>query len=114
MLLTGRNARSLEAARRQLGERAHVLRSDAGRLADIDALADEAARALGKVDLLFLNAGYCKVEPFWHVSEATYDQTFAVNTKGPSSARSGSPRSSATMARWSSRPRWRTPSVTPG
>ncbi|WP_437693667.1 SDR family oxidoreductase [Sorangium sp. So ce176] len=38
VLLTGRNERNREAARRELGRGAHVVRSDAGSLADIDAL----------------------------------------------------------------------------
>lgn len=82
VLITGRDERALEAARRELGERAQARRSDAGRLGDIEALALEVERSFGMVDLVLLNAGYCKVEPFSEVSEATYDQTFAVNTKG--------------------------------
>ncbi len=38
ILVTGRNERNLEAARRELGSRAHVVRSDTADLADIEAL----------------------------------------------------------------------------
>ncbi|WP_437493641.1 SDR family NAD(P)-dependent oxidoreductase [Sorangium sp. So ce1014] len=38
VLLTGRNERNLEAARRELGPEAHVVRSDTGSMADVDAL----------------------------------------------------------------------------
>ncbi|WP_434048378.1 MULTISPECIES: SDR family oxidoreductase [Sorangium] len=82
VLLTGRNERNLEAARRELGRGAHVVRSDAGSLADIDALRANVKDRLGEIDLLFVNAGVSSLEPFDQVTEASYDETFAVNTKG--------------------------------
>lgn len=83
VLVTGRNPRNLEAAREQLGPRAHVLASDAGALADIDALAAAARERLGRIDLLHVNAGISALEAFEQVSEASYDEAFAINTKGP-------------------------------
>jgi len=82
VLLTGRNARGLEAARGELGPRAHVVRSDTASLTDIDALASRVKEALGEVDLVVVNAGYAKLGMFAGVTEAEYDQTFGVNTKG--------------------------------
>jgi NAD(P)-dependent dehydrogenase (short-subunit alcohol dehydrogenase family) len=38
VLLTGRNEQNLEAAQRELGPQAHVVRSDTTSMADIDAL----------------------------------------------------------------------------
>lgn len=82
VLLTGRNEQTLEAARRELGPQAHVVRSDAASMADIDALAATVREKFGQVDFVFINAGFCKLEPFEEVTEAMYDQTFGVNTKG--------------------------------
>lgn len=82
VLLTGRNERNLEAARRELGRAAHVVRSDAGSIADIDALRAIVKDRLGVIDLLFVNAGVASLERFDEVTEASYDVTFAVNTKG--------------------------------
>lgn len=83
VLLTGRNPANLAAARTELtGRRAHVLPSDATNLADIAELATHAADTLGRIDLLFVNVGLARLEPFAEVTEASYDQTFAVNTKG--------------------------------
>ncbi|MBX3219005.1 MAG: SDR family oxidoreductase [Labilithrix sp.] len=82
VLVTGRNEATLDAARRELGPRAHVVRSDAANLADVDALATTAKDALRSVDLLFLNAGISKPAPLDRVTEALYDETFAVNVKG--------------------------------
>ncbi|WP_164011899.1 SDR family oxidoreductase [Pyxidicoccus trucidator] len=82
VLLTGRNERTLEVARRELGPRAHVVRSDTASLADIDALARTVEEKLGRVDFVFINAGFARLGMFEHVTEAVYDQTFDINTKG--------------------------------
>jgi NAD(P)-dependent dehydrogenase (short-subunit alcohol dehydrogenase family) len=82
VLITGRNEKTLAEGRKALGPRAHVLRSDAANLADIDALHDFARDKLGRLDAVFLNAGYSKATPFAAVTEAEYDRTFLVNTKG--------------------------------
>ena len=83
VLITGRTEANLEQARRTLGPRAHVVRSDAASLADIDALRDEIQRRLGGIDAVFINAGYAKLMPQDQVTEADYDRHFAINTKGP-------------------------------
>ncbi|MFD3700866.1 SDR family oxidoreductase [Streptomyces sp. NPDC058646] len=82
VLVTGLNERNLEAARKELGAGAHVVRSDATSLDDIAALGAEVEKALGRIDFIHINAGFAEVEPFDTVDEATYDKTFAVNTKG--------------------------------
>ncbi|WP_018349323.1 SDR family oxidoreductase [Longispora albida] len=82
VVLTGRNEQNLAAARQSLGEGAHVLRSDAGDLGDIAALAEYTEKNLGQIDALFVNAGVSVLEPFAEVSEATYDWIFNVNAKG--------------------------------
>jgi NAD(P)-dependent dehydrogenase (short-subunit alcohol dehydrogenase family) len=82
VLLTGTTAQNLETAQRELGPRAHVVRSDAGSMADIDELGSIVQEKLGKVDFVFLNAGYTKLEPFEQVTEAEYDKVFNINTKG--------------------------------
>jgi NAD(P)-dependent dehydrogenase (short-subunit alcohol dehydrogenase family) len=82
VLLTGRNEKNLEAARRELGPRAHVVRSDTSSLADIDALARAVEEKLGRVDFVFINAGIAQLTPLEKVTEAEYDDMFNVNTKG--------------------------------
>jgi NAD(P)-dependent dehydrogenase (short-subunit alcohol dehydrogenase family) len=83
VLLTGRTEAHLEAARHALGPRAHVLRSDAASRADIAALGARVAETLGRVDAVFVNAGYARLAPLEETDEGTYDLTFDVNTKGP-------------------------------
>jgi len=82
VLLTGRNEQNLDAARRALGPRAHVVRSDTASLADIDALGALVEEELGRIDLVFINAGFAQLASLEQTTEALYDQTFAINTKG--------------------------------
>ncbi|MCK8500030.1 SDR family oxidoreductase [Myxococcus fulvus] len=82
VLLTGRGEQGLEAARKELGPRAHVVRSDTASLRDIDALATHVKQTLGAVDFVLVNAGFAKLAPFEQVTEAVYDETFGINTKG--------------------------------
>jgi NAD(P)-dependent dehydrogenase (short-subunit alcohol dehydrogenase family) len=82
VILTGRNERNLQAARRELGNRAHVVQSDASRMADIDALGAVVKEQFGAIDFLHVNTGISELGPFTEVTEATYDRMFAVNTKG--------------------------------
>jgi NAD(P)-dependent dehydrogenase (short-subunit alcohol dehydrogenase family) len=82
VLLTGRNERNLEAARAELGLGAHVMRSDAASMPDIDALGGQVEERLGGIDALFVNHGYARMEPFDEVTESSYDRHLDVNAKG--------------------------------
>jgi NAD(P)-dependent dehydrogenase (short-subunit alcohol dehydrogenase family) len=82
VLLTGRNGQRLDASRRELAGRAHVVASDITSLAEIDALGAFVERELGQLDAVFVNAGHAQINAFGDVTEAEYDRTFAVNTKG--------------------------------
>lgn len=83
VLITGRHRDTLEAAGRRLGGNAITLASDASSLADIDALAARAREEFGSLDALVVNAGIGSFDPFDAVTEETFDQVFAINTKGP-------------------------------
>jgi NAD(P)-dependent dehydrogenase (short-subunit alcohol dehydrogenase family) len=82
VLLTGRNERNVEAARRELGDGALVVRSDVASMADVHALGALVKERLGAIDFLHVNAGVSELGPFSEVTEETYDRVFAVNTKG--------------------------------
>ncbi|MFC4098238.1 SDR family oxidoreductase [Paenibacillus xanthanilyticus] len=82
VILTGRSPKNVEEARRELGERAHVIQSDVSRMEDIQALGDYVTERFGTIDFLHINAGIAKLEPFEVVTENSYDKTFAINTKG--------------------------------
>ncbi|UHA73446.1 SDR family oxidoreductase [Paenibacillus sp. 481] len=82
VIVTGRNPQNIDEARRELGERAHVVLSDVSRMEDIQALGEYVAKHFREIDFLHVNAGISKLEPFHEVTESSYDRTFAVNTKG--------------------------------
>ncbi len=82
VLLTGQNEQNLAAARRELGPRAHVVRSDTSRLEEIEALGAHVERTLGEIDLVLINAGISELAPFDQVTVDSYERQFAVNTRG--------------------------------
>jgi NAD(P)-dependent dehydrogenase (short-subunit alcohol dehydrogenase family) len=82
VLLTGRNERNVEAARREFGDRAWVVQSDAASMPAVQALGALVKEQMGAIDFLHVNAGISELGPFDAVTEETYDRIFAVNTKG--------------------------------
>lgn len=83
VIVTGRNEATIEAAREALPSDVVIIRSDASRVDDIDALAQEIRRRWDGVDVLFLNAGTARVAPLPAVTEELCDELFALNVKGP-------------------------------
>ena len=83
VILTGRNVATIEAAQAELGQNAIVVRSDATSFSDMDALAAKVKKTFGKLDVLFVNAGYGQWIPFEQVSEQIYDEMLNLNAKGP-------------------------------
>ncbi|MFH9061784.1 SDR family oxidoreductase [Streptomyces coeruleorubidus] len=82
VLVTGYNEKNIESAKAELGPSAHVVRSDAGSLGDIEALGKTVEDQLGQIDHLFINAGTAILEPFQYVTEESFDKQFGINTKG--------------------------------
>lgn len=76
---------SLDAAVGQLrtqGAQAIGVRTDVSRSADVQALADAALAAFGKVHLLFNNAGVTSGGLVWESSERDWDWVLGVNLRG--------------------------------
>jgi NAD(P)-dependent dehydrogenase (short-subunit alcohol dehydrogenase family) len=80
--VTGRNLKTLEEARQELGEEALILGSDTSNVEAIEKLVAKVASSFGTVDVLFVNAGIAKFLPLDQVTEAHFDETFAINTRG--------------------------------
>jgi NAD(P)-dependent dehydrogenase (short-subunit alcohol dehydrogenase family) len=83
VIITGTNPATLQAASDDLGDRVVVVASDASDVAAQAALAQTVAQNFGQLDILFINAGIAKLKPIEQWTEAAYDQSFAVNVKGP-------------------------------
>ena len=82
VMVTGQNPETLAAASRELADDVVVLRADARSLADSDRVAEEVRTRFGQLTTLFLNAGISRPAPVLSVDETTYDELFAINTKG--------------------------------
>lgn len=82
VIITGRNAKSIEKAVQELGSQAHGIVSDAGKMDDLKTLQKEVSDIFPTIDILFANAGIAVFKPFELIDESTYDQTMNINTKG--------------------------------
>ena len=82
VVITGRRMEAVEAAAKEIGGKTYGLTSDT---ADLDAIRDLyriISRKVGKIDILFLNAGMAKFGPVESVDEETFDEMLNVNLKG--------------------------------
>jgi NAD(P)-dependent dehydrogenase (short-subunit alcohol dehydrogenase family) len=81
--ITGKNPSTLDAARKELGGDAIVIESDASDVGAQKSLAAEINKVFGGLDVLFANAGIASLRPVEQWDEEGFDQTFAINVKGP-------------------------------
>lgn len=81
VVVTGQDADRIAAAKKELPSDVVVLRADMRVMAHAQAVADEIRARYGRLDALFLNAGTGPMQPIEAVSEASFDDTFAVNVK---------------------------------
>jgi NAD(P)-dependent dehydrogenase (short-subunit alcohol dehydrogenase family) len=83
VIVTGRNAESLAAARKELGVAAEVIASDASDKEQIRSLVEQIRRSHGKIDVLFLNAGIAKFAPVSDTPDDLIEEQLRVNYIGP-------------------------------
>ncbi len=82
VVISGRDARTLEEAARAIGGGVLALRSDAPSLADIEALFAAVKERFGRVDVLFVNAGVAQFAPVEETDEELFDHIMDINFKG--------------------------------
>ena len=82
VIITGRNPGKINETVKQLGAKAFGFVSDAGEIADIFALPEQVKKHTGKIDILYVNAGYGKFAPIELVDETNFDELFNVLVKG--------------------------------
>ncbi|HEV2961561.1 MAG TPA: SDR family oxidoreductase [Candidatus Angelobacter sp.] len=80
--ISGRSKKTLDEAVRTIGNGVVAVQADVAKLADVDKLYAEVSEKLGKIDVLFVNAGVAKFAPLAETSESTYDEQFDINIKG--------------------------------
>src|SRR6185295_18381505 len=59
-----------------------AVQSDVASFDDLDKFYAEVSRKLGKIDILFVNAGIAVFSPFAETTEKTFDDMFDINIKG--------------------------------
>lgn len=80
--ISGRSRETLDEAVATIGNGVVAVQADVARLAEVDKLYAEVSRKLGKIDVLFVNAGVAKFAPLAETSEGAYDEQFDINIKG--------------------------------
>lgn len=80
--IAGRSKKTLDEAVKIIGNGVLALQADVAKLSDIDKLYAEVSKKLGKIDVLFVNAGVAKFAPFAETPEGVYDEQFDINIKG--------------------------------
>jgi NAD(P)-dependent dehydrogenase (short-subunit alcohol dehydrogenase family) len=82
VLVSGRDPKTLDAAVGAIGPGTLAVQSDVSKLEDIERLFSVVRSKLGKIDVLFANAGIAKFAPFTESQESLFDELFAINVKG--------------------------------
>ena len=82
VVISGRNQKTLDDAVKQLGKDVLAVRADVSKAEDLDKLYATISQKLGKIDVLFANAGIYKFAPATATTEGLYDELFDINAKG--------------------------------
>jgi NAD(P)-dependent dehydrogenase (short-subunit alcohol dehydrogenase family) len=80
--ISGRSKKTLDEAVKTIGNGVLAVQSDVAKLSDIDKLYAEVSKKLGKIDVLFVNAGIAKFAPLSETPESLFDEVFDINVKG--------------------------------
>jgi len=80
--ISGRNQKTLDEAVKLIGPDTLAVKADVSSAADLDKLYAAVSKKLGKIDILFANAGIYKFAPIDATSEGLYDELFGINAKG--------------------------------
>lgn len=82
VVIAGRSQKTLDEAVKTIGNGVVAVQADVAKLTDVDKLYAEVSQKLGKIDVLFVNAGVAKFAPLSDTSESLYDEMFDINIKG--------------------------------
>jgi NAD(P)-dependent dehydrogenase (short-subunit alcohol dehydrogenase family) len=82
VVISGRDAKTLESAAKQIGGDVLTVTSDVSRLSDIDKLMAAVTKKYGRIDVLFVNAGVARFAPIETFTETQFDDMVNINFKG--------------------------------
>jgi NAD(P)-dependent dehydrogenase (short-subunit alcohol dehydrogenase family) len=80
--IVGRSKKTLDEAVKTIGNGVVAVQADVSVAKDLDRLYATVSEKLGKIDILFANAGIYKFAPLAATSEGLYDELFDINTRG--------------------------------
>jgi len=80
--ISGRSQKTLDEAVKYIGNGVLAVKGDVAKLADLDRFYSAVAQKLGKIDVLFVNAGVAKFVPVGQADEPHFDEIFDINVKG--------------------------------
>ena len=83
VIVTGSRDKTLNEARRVLGDGAVVIRNDAGKPESATDLAREVSKVASKLDAVFFNAGFGHFQSLEAVNAEEFDAQYAVNVRAP-------------------------------
>ena len=82
VFITGRRQSELDKAVAAIGGNVTAVRGDTSELSDIDRIFTKVKERAGRIDVLFLNAGFYEVGRLGEVTEQHFDKTFNTNVRG--------------------------------
>jgi NAD(P)-dependent dehydrogenase (short-subunit alcohol dehydrogenase family) len=82
VVIAGRNQKTLHEAVKLIGEDVLAIRADVSKAEDLDNLYSTISQKVGKIDVLFANAGIYKFAPVSATTSEFYDEIFDINAKG--------------------------------
>lgn len=82
LVITGRDPSTLDRAQAVLGDDALVLRSDVGKVSEIEAAMAAIQARFGHLDIVVANAAIARPAPFEAITEAQFDDVAATDFKG--------------------------------
>jgi NAD(P)-dependent dehydrogenase (short-subunit alcohol dehydrogenase family) len=81
VFITGRRQKELDDAVKAIGGNVTGVQGDIAKTADLDRLY-ERVKKMGRIDVLFANAGIGGFVPLERITEEYFDQTFNINVRG--------------------------------
>ncbi|ERH42798.1 hypothetical protein N751_16340 [Legionella pneumophila str. Leg01/11] len=82
VVIVGRDTKTLQTAKNELGDKVFALQADVAKLSDLDRVFAEIKSKFRRIDVLFANAGIANFVPFSEVNEDFFDKMMDVNVKG--------------------------------
>jgi NADP-dependent 3-hydroxy acid dehydrogenase YdfG len=80
--ITGRNAKTLQAAAKELGDNVLALQADVTDIEATERAVDRLTKQWGKLDILFANASFHEITPIGQTSVEQFERIIRTNLTG--------------------------------